>query len=877
MLGTLAGQKSNRVARQLVVLIALSFFVGCSMPAYQSPPDMPMIETPADTTGMIPVPVTEAAADESGLPPPQSITRTPEVGAELYPGSGRFIRSTPPNKKAVDTADGITLNFIETPIDQVVASVLGQILKLNYVIEPGVQGQVTIQTTQPIPRDSLISTLETVLGLNGAALVEADGIYKIVRLSPASRVGAPIRSLRAAGPHPRGYAVQVVPLNYIAAPEMEKILESLALKENLLRADATRNLLILAGTEPELASLNDAIEIFDVDWLAGMSFGLFPIQFANAKTLGEELEKIFQKGTVDSQLVQFVPIERLNTILVVTQQSAYLERAKTWIDRLDQQGDGSARRIYVYYVQNARAERLAASLTEIFAPEEEPQPTGLAPGQKPTKINAAPQIDADALAQVGAAAETRPEARVTATPSTAASAGDGIVLPAGGRIRVIADTDHNALIVLATPQEYKMVEATMRKLDIVPLQVLIQATVFEVRLTDNLRYGVRWFFESGESSLLLNNLPAVVGGFSYAFNSTNFDLAIDALASITDLKVISSPELLVLDNQTASLQVGDQVPVATRQSTSVTDPEAPVVNSIQFRNTGVILRVTPRVNAGGLVTMEIEQEVSNVTPTETPTVTPTIFQRTISSTVAVTSGESVALGGLISENKRAGQSGVPILKDIPIVGALFRSTSEEIDRTELLVLITPRVVRNQAEARTVTSQLKRRMGRVERLIREAEDLKASPTRGTGPQSKSPAPADSTVSARGAERSDATAMTLLPQSGATDESSSQPRSQMAAIGTMSDQAVSPDSRTGSAYFVHLASYRTHVRAADSWLILSERFPSVLGHLQPLIQDVDLGQRGIFYRLNAGPIADRAQVRAVCRRLEKEKQYCQIAGG
>jgi general secretion pathway protein D len=181
-----------------------------------------------------------------------------------------------------------------------------------------------------------------------------------------------------------------------------------------------------------------------------------------------------------------------------------------------------------------------------------------------------------------------------ASKAPAPTAGEGIEFVSGKPIRIIADQEHNALMILATPREYEMIKATLRKLDIVPLQVLIQASLFEVTLTDDLRYGVRWFLESGNSTLALNNLAAVTGGFSYAFSSSNFEAAIEALASVTDLRMISSPELMVLDNQTATMQIGDQVPVATRSSISVTDSEAPIVNDIQYRDTGVILSQSQR-------------------------------------------------------------------------------------------------------------------------------------------------------------------------------------------------------------------------------------------------------------------------------------------
>jgi general secretion pathway protein D len=380
-----------------------------------------------------------------------------------------------------------------------------------------------------------------------------------------------------------------------------------------------------------------------------------------------------------------------------------LVQAKSWVERFDMGDDESGERLFVYAVQNGRAKDLADVLHQIFEPDSavrEAPRARLAPNTVPVEL-ATPEGEAAAPAAV--------------RPRLAAAAA-GMSVTRQGRVRVIADEVNNALVIMATPRDYRAVEAALRKLDIVPLQVLIEATIAEVTLNDTLRYGVQWFLSKEGHGLTLSEIAtgavsSAFPGFSYLYSGrSNLRTVLNALESVTDVKVISSPQLMVLDNQTAHLQVGDQVPVAVQQSVSVTNPDAPTVNTIEFRDTGVILNVTPRVNAGGLVTMEIEQEVSDVTNTVTSGIdSPTISQRSIKSTVAVQSGDTIALGGLISDSKTATQSGIPFLMDIPILGHLFRTDSFTDSRTELLVLITPRVVRDPQEARDVTEELKRRM------------------------------------------------------------------------------------------------------------------------------------------------------------------------
>lgn len=793
---------------------------------------------------------------------------------QIFPGTGVFIRSHAPTKPTVAATGGdtISLNFVDTEVADVVATILGDILSLNYLIDSSVTGSVTIQTNRPLPRNHLLSTLETILSLVGAAMVESDGLYKIVPLSAARRAGVPVRTHARASAPGRGFNVQIVPLHYVPAREMERILEPLMEKENFLLVDEVRNLLVLSGAENELRGIIEIINIFDVDWMSGMSFGLFPLRFASVTMVAEELAKIFgqdrQKGL--SELIRLETIDRLNALLVVTQQPAYLKQVQVWIDRLDRSSDGTERRIYVYYLENARAESLGSALSEIFSGGEETNSRDLrlAPGLQGVDIGPSrgrsPKTTPIGEPAVASIPEPGRQAALPAVPPE-----EGIVLEESGQIRIIPDLDHNALIILATPQEYRMIEATLRKLDIVPLQVLIQASIFEVTLTDDLSYGIRWFFERGNHTLEINNLPPVAGAFSYAFSSANFAASIEALASITELKIISSPEIMVLDNHTATLEVGDQIPVATRSAVSVTDSNAPIVNDIQFRNTGVILRVTPRINSGGLVTMDIEQEVSNVAPSEEPTVTPTIFQRTIRSTVAVMDGESVALGGLISEDQRSSRSGVPILMDIPILGALFRSTTEDTRRTELLVIITPKIIRNEVDARRVTNELRRRMDHVRRIIREFEERTTDGNISGQVDRSMNAPDDDQVQTENMPKAD------MAIDGA-DEAASAPVNGQP-LGSRSETSTPIDEVDDSGrrkFAVHLASHRIEARAAEEWRQLSQKFPSLLGKLEPIINRTDLWGLGFFYRLKAGPIESEPLARDLCRQLRTRKQYCQV---
>ena len=638
--------------------------------------------------------------------------------SEVITGTGKFIDRKAATRRAVTvtpTGD-ITLNFADADIREVVRSVLGDTLGANYVLSPKVQGKVTAHTSRPLPRSALLATLENILRLHGAVIVQADGVYKVLPASEATSGAIRPRLGLPRGGRSRGFGVQIVPLEFIAAAEMEKILEPFTITGSILRVDKARNLLLLAGTRQELGNLLDIVGIFDVDWLAGTSVALVQLKYTEAKDVIEDLEKVFgnQADGPLAGLVRFQPLERLNAVLVMSARPAYIKKAQDWIARFDRTGDEVGRRLFVYFVENGRAADLAATLGQIFAPEGAPPPAraALAPGLKPVEVRTEKTV-----ARTTAKPGEKPPATgqpmgAKKTPAPKGAKAAALDIEGESEIRIIADDANNALVILATPADYRMVEAAIKKLDIVPLQVLIEATIAEVTLNDQLKYGIEWFFRNGSFSSALtggddSTVPdRLFPGFNFFLNTAGADVVLNALDKVSDVNIISSPQLLVLDNQTARLQVGLQVPFTTQQA--VTTGEV-IVNAIQQLDTGVILIVTPRVNPGGLVIMEIEQEISFAVKTDTATVTPTIDQSKITTTVAVQSGETVALGGLIQDTRTKVTQGIPLLSRLPIVGPLFGTKQDDTDRTELLVLITPRVVRNMDEARRVTEELRRRV------------------------------------------------------------------------------------------------------------------------------------------------------------------------
>ncbi len=586
------------------------------------------------------------------------------------------------------------LNFVNAEISDVVRSVLGDSLNRQFVIDPQVQGTVTFQSSNPIAEEAVLPALETILSVHNVALVNNNGVFNVLPTTEARRSGAQLRFNNRAGVGEPGFALQIVPLKFVTAQEMRDLLEPLAPPESIVRVDQNRNFLILAGTKNEIDTLVNTIDVFDVDMLEGMSFALFRVEQVEVNTLAQEIQDIFRSANAPiAELVELMPIPRLSSILVVSPQPDYLRQVQQWITRLDRREVGAGRKIYFYELQNAKAEDIAETLNSVLGFE----------STNTAEDTAAPLVDANG------------EQRFSQSDTS---------LLGGGEARVVAEPQRNALIILANAAEYDLIESVILQMDSAPEQVFIEGIVAEVVLTDALKYGVQWAFNDGNNSWTLSDIAsgAVASqfpGFAYAYVVPDKQIALNALSSITDVNIISSPKIMTLNNETAVLQVGDQVPVATQSAVSVVDPGAPIVNSLQFRDTGVILEVTPRINKSGVVIIEITQEVSSVAETTTSGIdSPTIQQAKITSTIAVQDGQTIAIGGVIRETQSKSKSGVPGLSRVPILGIPFRSTDKNARRSELLIFLTPRIVRNMDDVQALNDYLRTEMPNIANMREE---------------------------------------------------------------------------------------------------------------------------------------------------------------
>ncbi len=638
----------------------------------------------------------------------------------------------------------ISLDFVDTDIREIVAQTLGTMLHVNYTIDPSIRGTATLRTVNPIPRSRVLPSLQAVLAQNGATILESGGLYRVA--PSASAAAAPgLASGGVAGS-------AVVPLRYASADDLAKVLQPYAGATGRVSPDPGRNALLISGDPGTREALLNLVHAFDIDVLAGQSYALFPVTSGTARDFGTAMTEAMRsgQGAALAGVVRVVPMERINAVLLVSGQARYIDDARRIYGLVERNRRQTVRGWSVFYLQNSKSNDVAYVLQQAFTPNRvtatpSPRATGATArrssgtnsfnssggGGRSASAGSSLSGPANSLGTGGTDTSGVPglgggqgAAQNPANPLLGgldptggpSGAGGGTADADANAMRIIPNAENNALLLYATPAEHDTVEAMLHKIDILPLQVRIDAVIAEVTLNDSLNYGTQFFFKNGGINGALNFSPMGTAANALASTfpgflltgATNSTFALSALQSVTTVKVLSSPQLMVLDNESARLQVGNLVPYLTSSSQSTVANSA-VINSIDYRETGVIMEVTPRVNSGGLVTLDIAQEVSDVDNSATSSSqigSPTFLERNVRSRVVVQDGQTVGLAGLIRDSSTKGNSGIPWLKDVPLLGFLAGQQTDVRGRTELMVLITPHVIHDQRDARALTEDLR---------------------------------------------------------------------------------------------------------------------------------------------------------------------------
>lgn len=659
--------------------------------------------------------------------------------AVLHRGSGRTINTeaanAPPPGFAASTGEA-SFNFEGTPVQAVVKSILGDMLGQNFTIAPGVSGTVTLNVQKVSPA-AAFTLLEQVLSWNNARMVYTNGIYNVVPNDQAlagtvaPRTGAPTMT--------RGFEVRAVPLRYISATEMEKLLKPYARSNAIVSVDSGRNVITLAGTSTELQNYLRTVQIFDVDWMSSMSVGVFPLQSGKASDVVSDLEKVFgeQGKSPVAGMFRFMPLEGANAVLVITPQPAYLDQIQQWLDRIDSAGGGV--RLYSYELKYIRAKDLAQRLSEVFGGSggqggDNNGAPSLMPGTSPTQLGDSGIDDSRATGSTddmggtsgGMGGDSSGSSDIGSLSLDQRSNGNGSVTlqVQGDKVGVSAVDETNSLLVRSSPQAWKSIREVIDRLDVMPMQVHIEAQIAQVTLTGDLKYGVDWYFKNAFSGTLpalagLRDATGALGG-QYTLFAGSAVAVLNALDTVTDIRVLSTPSVFVRNNSEADLNVGTNIPIQS-VSFDPTTGSTGTLSQVQYLETGKILKVRPRVTKDGMVFLDIVQEISAPGPIPAGcTATsggcnPPVNVSRLKTEAAVQSGQTVMLAGLIDDSVDHGSSGIPGLSRIPIIGGLFGTQHSNKSRSETIILITPTIVRNPQEAADLTDEYSRRFRAMEPL------------------------------------------------------------------------------------------------------------------------------------------------------------------
>lgn len=658
---------------------------------------------------------------EPATPPASGGTAPPAVSTPVAPSSA--------------PVSGASLVFNNADLIQVI-QVIANLLRLNYILDPGVRGVVTITTMGDISNADLMQILQTLLRINGATAIQTGNIWQIVPLKSVHQI--PI-TLDHPGEKPLSpddqMVTEIIPMQFVSAVDMTKILKDFLSDAGSIVSHDRGNILILTDASRNMARLLELIRTFDSDAFENRRVQLYTIKNNSARSIIEDLKNIFSAYAMSdgASAIRFIPIDRMNAILAVAPNPASFDSVEQWIDKLDQPSQSAGIRNYVYHLQYAKAGPIKSLLSELYGsvitgggtpglPRTGQPATGLQP-------STAGLSTSTILAQASKTEQLQTQADVYGFQ---------------GSIKVVADDVNNMLIIQATPQDYGLIEQTLRQIDIMPRQVLIEAQIFSVDLLHDFSLGIEYTLQQRGTAPNVRPLAAFSGGTLTGSAVILKEGARELFAKVTATenrsrtKALSSPSILATDNQEARIQVGVSIPTLSSSGFARTGSDA-IVNTIQNVDTGVILTVTPHVSASGLVGMKINQEVSSPVPPPAgvPNISPSINRSSASTSFVVKDGETVAIAGIITENKALTRNRIPLLGDIPILGAAFGNTSTTNKRSELIIFITPHVIDTLDQQKVVTDALRDEMKKLKNDFLSADKLRRQTWEKAPPKPQTP--------------------------------------------------------------------------------------------------------------------------------------------
>lgn len=609
-----------------------------------------------------------------------------------------------------DTRSTVTVAVDKLPMEDFIHQVFGGLLKVNYVIGSNIPQKeaLSLNLQEPVSPRRLFEIVLEILDDYNIMVREKDGVFHI---GQADKGKQPVTlgwgGQMADIPSVPGEIRQIVPLKYVQASDIMNIISQVP--GTRVFAHPGENAVAISGPGEGVAQVLQYLEVFDQPAMRGQFVAKIQVKYADIAEILPQIKEILVTESVPLAQkagqggVQFISLERWGTLLVFAAEKQWIDRVRFWVDLMDKPLKTNEKRYFIYFPENSRALDLMQTLENILGLAGDPNTGAQQPGETDflsslyRSISDTSQTDQKESTPSPSSRPDRDKSP-TASPPLPARQSDSRSEGIGG---LAVDETRNALIIYATATHYQAIERLLHQLDIMPPQVLIEAMVAEVTLVDDLKYGMEWYFKNtggGQTGILstLGGLGLASAGISLSSvtNSGKFQVMVQALAEEELVQVLSSPRIVVQDGKSATINVGTQVPVITAESASIESTSAlgtGVVRTYQYRDTGVILKISPVVHARGVITLKIDQDVSEPSPSGGEN--PLILNRTLSTEVVATSGQTLVIGGLIKESKGYKESKVPFLGDLPGVGHLFKNNTRGNERTELVVMITPHIIR----------------------------------------------------------------------------------------------------------------------------------------------------------------------------------------
>jgi len=639
---------------------------------------------------------------------PPAVTQIPEQSRPLFqkPKEENFI----------------ILNFDNADLRDVI-NTISAITKENFILSPGVDAKVTIHSSGRIPSSDALSVFESILEVNNMALVKSGKFYKIVPGAAVKQKPLEVQKGREldAVPSEDKPITQIIPIEYVPVSELTPIIQPIISSSGNLVANPRNNLLIVSDFAINIRRILIILKEIDVDAFQNTRMGFFQPKFSDVKTIAEELKEIINALNLSKDgTVSMVPLERINSLVVFCSSSSLLRTVEEWFRRLDEEVT-SEQKIFVYPVKNVKAEEIANILKVIYETGDAttPQKPKAAPAAKNAKL---------------------PQVPVTKTSET--------------KIEIVTFEPTNALVILAPPGLYREITETIKKLDVYPLEVLIEVIIAEVSLDDTDKFGIQWstlhsveikedsftgYAQSRSSEIPSFSVPpTLIGttqatGLSYLlYKPDNFVAMLHALATKGKVNILSSPRLLVRNQEEASIEVGSDIPTATSTTSAAgtTTTTSTLTQNIQYKTVGIKLKIKPSVNEDKTVVLDVEQEVSdtlpNVTVGQEGFTYPSFSTRKTKTSIVVPDKQGIVIGGIMKEKKTKDYQGIPLLSSIPILGSLFRYTVDTSKKTELIILLTPHVITNSSESDQLTLEFMDKLKEVKDFLKKKEGLINTP-------------------------------------------------------------------------------------------------------------------------------------------------------